>query len=487
MADPYIIEDVLCRSDIYKYLEDKAFSSFLNHAVNTNEITFVSLTLPIPTIDPLILLENLSRPGDFQFFWEIAQDDLSIAAGKALLTIKGHGQARFQQVRNEVKHVLDQTLEYSALPYKYSGLNFLGGFSFDEKITDPAWEAFGAASFFVPEWMVIKDKHRCFITFTLDVSAFHSAMQLKNEIKSRIQEITGQIPVVSEKSWDNTTEYGNVQKLSFNQSSNAYRQWTGSVEKAKEHIKTKRFDKIVLAREHQIEVQNQLSPIHIINDLRKEYPNCYSFLIGWHGSKNFIGSSPERLAAFKKDMLLTEALAGSIQRGLTVPEDAALEKQLLKSSKDMEEHNFVIKAIEQNLDHIASDIKRQTTPVIKKFANVQHLFTPITAYIDDSQDRISVLQNLHPTPAVGGYPWKAASDYITELEDFSRGWYSGPIGWLNSKGDGEFTVAIRSGLIENDTARFYAGCGIVEDSDPDAEWRETSLKLIPMLSALRYD
>ena len=75
--------------------------------------------------------------------------------------------------------------------------------------------------------------------------------------------------------------------------------------------------------------------------------------------------------------------------------------------------------------------------------------------------------------------------FIENEESFTRGWYASPIGWINSHGTGEFYVAIRSGLIEQDTAHFYAGCGIVKDSDPEKEWLETELKFKPMVDAVR--
>ncbi|HBQ61496.1 MAG TPA: isochorismate synthase, partial [Balneolaceae bacterium] len=116
----------------------------------------------------------------------------------------------------------------------------------------------------------------------------------------------------------------------------------------------------------------------------------------------------------------------------------------------------------------------------------QHLYTPVHAKIKEGVSRTEVLSKLHPTPAVGGYPREAAMPYINKLEHFDRGWYAGPIGWINAYGEGEFVVAIRSGLINNNEVRFFAGCGIVEDSNPKKEWDETNLKFIPMLTALEH-
>ncbi len=91
---------------------------------------------------------------------------------------------------------------------------------------------------------------------------------------------------------------------------------------------------------------------------------------------------------------------------------------------------------------------------------------------------------LHPTPAVGGFPREEAVRLIREHEGLDRGWYAGPVGWVDGRGEGEFVVGIRSALVQGNMATLYAGCGIVRDSDPESEYRESVLKLQPMLSAL---
>jgi menaquinone-specific isochorismate synthase len=106
--------------------------------------------------------------------------------------------------------------------------------------------------------------------------------------------------------------------------------------------------------------------------------------------------------------------------------------------------------------------------------------------MNDGVTPFDVVEKLHPTPAVGGYPREKAIGQIQNLEQIDRGWYAGPVGWINTNGRGEFCVAIRSGLFSQGHARFYAGCGIVADSIAENEWNETELKLIPMLTALSH-
>ena len=116
--------------------------------------------------------------------------------------------------------------------------------------------------------------------------------------------------------------------------------------------------------------------------------------------------------------------------------------------------------------------------------NVQHLQTPITGELGQDEHILNLVARLHPTSAVAGTPTDKAMKVISEMESHDRGWYSGPIGWINSKGDGEFYVALRSALVKDEEAHIFAGGGIVSESHPDTEWEETELKLQPIISAL---
>jgi len=182
--------------------------------------------------------------------------------------------------------------------------------------------------------------------------------------------------------------------------------------------------------------------------------------------------------------LQTEALAGSAPRGATAPEDAALAEGLLRSEKEEREHRLVIESIRRRLEGFPVELEISSRPRLLQLVNVQHLRTPVTGRIVGDLHLFDVLAELHPTPAVGGTPRELARERIRKLEDFSRGLYAGAIGWSDGKGDGEFTVAIRSTLIDGRRARLYAGAGIVAGSAPAREWEETEVKLRAMLDVL---
>jgi isochorismate synthase EntC len=112
------------------------------------------------------------------------------------------------------------------------------------------------------------------------------------------------------------------------------------------------------------------------------------------------------------------------------------------------------------------------------------LLTPIRAQVGPGVGVLDLVERLHPTPAMGGFPRQPALELIREREGLDRGWYAGPIGWLNRDDEGEFVVGIRSALVDGNSATLFAGCGIVGDSDPATECAESDWKLQPMLAAL---
>ena len=202
------------------------------------------------------------------------------------------------------------------------------------------------------------------------------------------------------------------------------------------------------------------------------------------GDACFLGATPERLARIEDRRVSVACLAGSGRRGATENDDAAAGAGLLADPKERSEHALVLGMILRALAPLCDDVRAPSEPVLMRMPNVQHLHTPVEATLRGDAGVLDLVARLHPTPAVGGVPAGAALDAIREHEPFDRGWYAGPIGWLDAHGNGEFAVAIRSGLVRRAEARLYAGCGIVRDSVPEREWDESLMKLRPMLCAL---
>lgn len=462
-------------------------SSVCGRARLTNQAHLFTVTIPFERIDPLAALEFLSEPNDFQYFWEHPDENLAISAGKEVIRIRTNQRDRFRIVQKQIDSWIQRTISFSSLTHSLSGLYFLGGFSFQDQPQVHHWKSFGTAAFVVPEWIIVKDGQLSLLTITTKVNPNHTVSLLLEEVRNSIHDVVERIRSFNRT--DNgvaSTEINCAIKPEFPESKSSSERFMSSIRDAKTRIKAGEFKKIVLAREVTIKLNGNPEATQMLNYLRREYPTCYTFMVRMNKFSTFLGSTPEKLVALRSTFMLTDGLAGTISRGKTATEDTILERKLLQSEKDLSEHGFVVEAIGSRLRDITHNINYPVQPGIRKYNNVQHLYTPITASLNKDVSPLEILEKLHPTPAVGGHPREATLPHIQPLERIDRGWYAGPVGWLNTHGRGEFCVGIRSGLLLQNQARFFAGCGIVSDSDPETELQETNLKLIPMLSALNH-
>lgn len=464
---------------------DEQLKTFIEELVYGQNSSYATFSVPVGTIDPLSFLERNWDNKTFQYYWEKPSDHFAIAASGQLVQLTASGPDRFADIHRRQQSVREATASFSSGVHSYSGLMFLGGFSFFDKLDHADWHSFEAASLTVPRWLILQDGGHVSATIAVDVRSHPNPDALYAEVIQQLHHIERMLNTTSEQ--DTISGAATAEPVSVHPLKRGSNAWMSSVRKAKEQIRKKVFKKIVLARRLSVPRGDLVHPAALLHRLRRQYQNCSCFLIHPPCGDSFLGATPEQLVAFQHDFLRTEALAGSMERGETAMKDIDLENDLSVSAKNQHEHQFVVRDIEQRLRPFANSIHRSDRPRVKKLLNVQHLYTPIQADLKPEATVLSILDQLHPTPAVGGYPWEKAAPLIRQLEDFERGWYAGPVGWLSATGSGEFAVAIRSGLLSKEKAHFFAGCGIVADSDPQAEWEETNLKLKPMLSALRYE
>ncbi|MCB0877072.1 MAG: chorismate-binding protein, partial [Solirubrobacterales bacterium] len=250
---------------------------------------------------------------------------------------------------------------------------------------------------------------------------------------------------------------------------------------AVEAIRAGRADKLVLAREVTVTIPSAHSPASLFGALREAFGSCFCFCVGTPEAA-FIGASPELLVRRSGAVAATVALAGSARRSADPSVDDHLGEQLLHSDKDRSEHAIVARRIERRLAPVSVWVERSAEPVVVRVANIQHLATPVHAQLAESRSVLELAELLHPTPAVGPEPRGPGGErLIAELEELDRGWYAGPVGWMDAVEDGEFCVALRSALLRDRTAHLYAGAGIVADSDPASELAETEIKLGALL------
>lgn len=260
--------------------------------------------------------------------------------------------------------------------------------------------------------------------------------------------------------------------------------WQQLVAGAAQDIRDGQLEKVVLARQVRLPAEAVVDAATALARLRRETTTGLIFAIAGAG-RCFLGATPERLVRLQDGRVQTAALAGSRRRGATATEDAALEQDLLRSTKDRWEHAIVARELTDGLGAAGVELAPTPRSVVLKLGSVQHLYTPLAGSVDSGCTILDLLERLHPSPAVGGYPRAEALAWIREREGMDRGWYAGPIGWMDTHGNGDFAVGIRSALLDRYGALLFAGCGIMGDSRPEDEFGESELKLRPMLAALQ--
>ena len=243
------------------------------------------------------------------------------------------------------------------------------------------------------------------------------------------------------------------------------------------------LEKIVLARRTTLQFAARVCALTLLQRLRTVNPAAYHFALQPPTGVTFFGASPERLLRISGDIVETEALAGTRPRGDSPDADARLEAELLRSDKELREHRYVHASIARNLRELCSRVSTQDAVQVRKLAHVQHLHTSFSGTLRPGVGLAEVLQRLHPTPAVGGYPTCGVSDLIAATEGFDRGWYAGPVGWIGADA-AEFAVGIRAGVADGETLHLYAGNGIVRGSTADAEWAEMDQKILQILDVV---
>ena len=259
-------------------------------------------------------------------------------------------------------------------------------------------------------------------------------------------------------------------------------QWMGVVAEAVSRINAGALEKVVLARDL---VATADAPIDVrwpLQRLAQQYPMCWTFHVD-----DVFGATPELLVRRERGLVTSRVLAGTIRRTGDDAHDLALAATLARSSKDLEEHEYAVRSVADALEPHCSSMNVPEAPFVLHLPNVMHLASDVAGVVHDAAT-VSSLQlaaALHPSAAVGGTPTQTAVDLIAEIEGMDRGRYAAPVGWMDASGDGEWGIALRSAVVSGDTVRLFAGCGIVADSDPEAELAESQAKFVPVRDALR--
>jgi len=446
------------------FLKD-VFSTFDKKVENSG---LVSICLQIPCIDLYQVYELFINKYPFSSFWE-ESDGVSYIAFEKCKYITLNGPKRFKvanQFNSEnFKNLINLTNEShnSAL----SKIIYL--FSFSENLNNknlssdvPSLEAI------LPKILIIKSDKNCWLRINGHVEGKSSLRTLIEEIwairnqvinsGSELIKISGlkssfDFPIIDDFLKSLETSNTNLKKV---------------VDRGIQLVEKGILEKIVLANRIKIKLKNKLALVEILRRLKNKQPNTCRYIWKRNNEDILFGASPEKLFSFNKPNLTLEALAGTISSNSNF-------KKLLKSKKDLKEHNYVIQYLIKCLEVSKITNFKKSDIKVNSFGNISHLQTLIFSKVENICP-FELLKNLHPSPAVCGYPKNAALDWINTLESFHRGNYASPMGWVDASGNSSFLLTIRGARYFEENIEFTAGSGIVSGSVLDKEIDEIKLK-----------
>ncbi len=437
--------------------------------------TLVSVTVPVEGIDPCAAVFASRLASDRWFCWEQPDRGFALATLGVAHEARSRGGERFEDVARECLRLGDGAVvdEPAGLPAG-AGPVWTGGFAFDpDGAASAPWSSFEPASMVLPALSLCRTGAKVFLTLNLVVSPGEGPAAIDGLVARVAGLRSDPLPLLDPHLTDRPEIRSVHPPDDFEQ----------AVAAASERIGSGELSKVVLAREVLVTGASAHEPAAIFGALRDQFPSCFCFCCGTPAAA-FLGASPELLVRRSGASVSTVALAGSTRRSSDPAVDDHLGEQLLRSDKDRREQRIVAERIVRALRPHAVWVEQASEPEVIKVANIQHLATPVIAQLAEPHSAIELAGMLHPTPAVGGEPWPAAEATIG-LERMDRGWYAGPVGWMDAAEDGEFCVALRSALLRDRDAHLFAGVGVVAGSDPAGELAETEVKLgalLPLLS-----
>lgn len=329
--------------------------------------------------------------------------------------------------------------------------------------TDELFEVFPALRFMLPEVVLVENEQGTFIQVN----------SLGPVYEGRVNRFVRQA---------SEAQAHTRRSIAYEITPDSREEWADAVEAGLSAIRQGRVDKIVLARRQRIHAAQPFSSKDVLVNLI-DGSSIGTVFMYRYGDVFFCGCTPELLARKQGSVVEGMCLAGTIGSGTTDDESEQLAHELLHDAKNLQEHAFVVDFMRQVFARNCHSVNIPDHPDIVRLAHVQHLHTPVTARVMEGKSLFDVVKQLHPTPALAGTPIGEALMAIREIESFNRGFFGGPVGVVDARGDGEFSVAIRSGVFDGEHGWVYAGCGIVEGSNAISEYDEIDMKLKTILSA----
>jgi len=424
----------------------------------------VALVRSAPAVDPVSETLDQAAPDDYAVYWQSAEgDDAYVGLGVAS-RVSASGADRFADVARGLRTQRVVVAYLGDAPEVRP--RYFGGASFDPRGGKlPLWNGFGVTEFVLHArsfgrasgqgWAM----RACRLNGKHDAGAVAASLIAPiDEPKARAGEEHAPSAVIVDTVDDDSAGFRVRVRASL------------------DAIARDEVAKVVVTRAAQVRLRRELDLRASVDALAAAHPRCTTFAFGAPRAA-FFGATPERLLYVDGDRVHTMALAGSAPHGT---EDTSL-----RSSKNRREHDVVVQHIRRVLERYCDDVEYPHEPQILRLSHINHLWTPMAATLRDVERAAALLDALHPTPAVAPAPDELHAAAPELCERLERGWYTGLVGWYESATRFDLHVALRSALVRDETVHVFAGAGIVDGSNVDAEFEETETKMKAILSALR--
>ena len=449
------------------------FSDDILNKIEKTRLTkgIISFCIELPFRDLIDIYSIFLDKYNFSILWE-ETNNISFLALDKCKCVQLKGPNRFQLAKDFNDKTLKNIINLES-HYKFSSLTkIFYFFTFRENLNKYQVDNnFSILEGVLPKFLIINDGKNITIRMNIEIDPRISIRDNINEFWDVREKI------ISSKSQNYNYGNGNLSLDDFYKSFyKNYPLLNKQISAAIKLINDGCIEKLVLGSKLIFQLKKKLNIIQILHKLRLSQANACRYL--WKRNKENIifGASPEKLFSFKEKVLQLEAIAGTEKIGFDM-------ETLLRSDKNLREHNFVINYLIENLKFLNIRNFNKGEIKVKKFGNIAHLCTLISAEVNKICPFV-LLEKLHPSPAVCGFPKEKALDYLDSLENFDRGNYASPFGWVDVEGNADFRVALRGARILNGEIEFIAGSGLVKGSICEKEIDEIKLKLASLANLI---
>ena len=302
-----------------------------------------------------------------------------------------------------------------------------------------------------------------------------------DQANARLDELQHKLTMPTPQLPETKTSSDDLSEASF-KSSFGQEAFLKSVDKIKDYIMA--GDAMQVVPSQRLSAPFTASPLNLYRSLRRLNPSPYMFFLNLDDF-HIVGSSPEVLARLEDGQVTVRPIAGTRRRGKTAEEDLALEKDMLDDPKEIAEHLMLIDLGRNDVGRISQSGSVEVTEkmVVERYSHVMHITSNVVGEVTDNMGPIEVLKATLPAGTLSGAPKIRAMEIIDEVEPVKRGIYGGAVGYIGWNGNMDTAIAIRTAVIKDDVLHVQAGAGVVADSKPELEWKETMNKARAVMRA----